>query len=199
MDMASNQDQQSNPLPPPPLNSPAHDQIMEISTALQTLQSIVPDYLIPDFPALLQVLPVDMVENLANQLAAIVQSGHRARPPHSRENVARFINFLPEIPKAELEEGSECAICRGIYGQNVSMDDGKPEGPVKLPCGHVFGRLCLQVLLNPKANGGWEHRICPLCRREIEGIGNVEVVGGHNEDGGAEGENGATVGGEQVS
>ena len=113
--------------------------------------------------------------------------------------MVRFVNSLSEVSKADLEKDSECAICRGIYGENVSMDSGKPEEPVRLPCGHVFGRLCLQVLLSPKADGGWEHRICPLCRREIEGIGNQDDEGGHDEEGGAEGESGDAAGAEQVS
>ena len=55
------------------------------------------------------------------------------------------------------------------------------------------------MLLSPKADGGWEHRICPLCRREVEGTGGEEDVGGHREDGGAEGGSGAAIGAEQVS
>ena len=30
--------------------------------------------------------------------------------------------------------------------------------------------------MSPKLEGGWEKRICPLCRRVIEGV--VEVNGG---------------------
>ena len=197
--MASNQDHQTNSIPLLISENPTQEQVNEINTILQPVQSSVPGYLLPDFPTLLQVLPFATVQALATQLAAIVQSHPRARPPHSRMSVARFINSLSDIPNAALEEESECAICRGKYGQKVSMDGGKPEEPVRLPCGHVFGRLCLQVLLNPKADGGWENRICPLCRREIEGIGKEENEGGHGAQGGAEGESDPAVGAEQVS
>ena len=55
-------------------------------------------------------------------------------------------------------------------GEETSFKDGKAEIPVRLPCSHVFGKSCLEVLLKPKIDNGWGERICPLCRREICGI-----------------------------
>ena len=55
-------------------------------------------------------------------------------------------------------------------GEETSFKDGKAESPVRLPCSHVFGKSCLEVLLKPKADKGWGERVCPLCRREIRGI-----------------------------
>ena len=92
--------------------------------------------------------------------------------PHSLHDVLRFVQTLPKIEIDELDdESKECSICRGPYGEPVSFDGGKVEKPVQLPCGHVFGKGCLKVLLSPKCEGeesGWGERLCPLCRRVIE-------------------------------
>ena len=95
--------------------------------------------------------------------------------PHSIQDVLRFIQTLPKIEIDELDgDTKECGICRGFYGEPVSFDGGKPEKAVQLPCGHIFGKGCLKVLSSPKCEGedsGWGERLCPLCRRVIEGIG----------------------------
>ena len=92
---------------------------------------------------------------------------------HSLEDVLQFVEGLPEVPMTDLDEQSrQCAICWGQYGDNASLIEGRPEKPVRLPspCSHVFGRSCLEVLLKPKSEAGWGEKLCPLCRREIEGI-----------------------------
>ena len=94
--------------------------------------------------------------------------------PHSLQDVLRFVESLPKIEIDELDDASrECIICRGPYGEPASFDGGKAEKPVQLPCGHIFGKGCVKVLLSPKSEGeesGWGEILCPLCRRVIEGV-----------------------------
>ena len=81
--------------------------------------------------------------------------------------VKEFVASLPTIGVDGLaDDDRECAICRGPYGELGSMLNGDPEGAVKLPCSHVFGKLCLTILLGPKPEG-WGQRLCPLCRQEV--------------------------------
>lgn len=87
-----------------------------------------------------------------------LQPYHRpaAPRPHSLAGVLHFIERLPEIPLSDLDQQSqECAICRGNYGESCSFNEGKPEMPVRLPCGHVFGKECIVVVLKPKEDAGW--------------------------------------------
>ena len=85
-------------------------------------------------------------------------------PKASAKTVQHFIDSLPDVPLESLaEDDRNCGICRGAYNQDPSLLNGLPETVMRLPCGHVFGELCLTVLLSPKPEG-WEHRLCPLCR-----------------------------------
>ena len=80
------------------------------------------------------------------------------------KTVQKFIDSLPDVPLDSLaEDDRNCGICRGAYKQDPSLLNGSPETAMRLPCGHVFGELCLTVLLSPKPDG-WAHRLCPLCR-----------------------------------
>lgn len=36
--------------------------------------------------------------------------------------------------------------------------------------GHVFGTECLEVLLKPKSDSGWDESTCPLSSQGIDGI-----------------------------
>ncbi|KAG7009668.1 hypothetical protein G7Y79_00002g007830 [Physcia stellaris] len=86
------------------------------------------------------------------------------RPRISAKTVQKFIDSLPDVPLESLaEDDRTCGICRGAYNKDPSLLNGLPETAMRLPCGHVFGELCLTVLLSPKPEG-WEHRLCPLCR-----------------------------------
>ena len=86
---------------------------------------------------------------------------------HSFETVKGFVESLPMVNIDNLpHDDRACAICRGPYGEPGSMLNGDPEGAVKLPCSHVFGKLCLTVLLGPKPEG-WAQRLCPVCRQEV--------------------------------
>ena len=81
--------------------------------------------------------------------------------------VKDFVDALPRVDVDSLaEDDRECAICRGPYGMPGSMLNGDPEGAVKLPCSHVFGELCVRVMLGPRPEG-WGQRLCPVCRREV--------------------------------
>lgn len=88
-------------------------------------------------------------------------------PNASAKTVQKFIDSLPDVPLESLaEDDRACGICRGAYNQDPSLLNGLPETAIRLPCGHVFGELCLTVLLSPKPEG-WEHRLCPLCRAVV--------------------------------
>ncbi len=66
-----------------------------------------------------------------------------------------FLEMLPVVKTTDLpEEFRKCTIC------NESLGDGEsPEVPVRLPCRHVFGKLCISKWI---ANNS-----CPLCRAAI--------------------------------
>ena len=85
----------------------------------------------------------------------------------SSAKVEKFVGALPRVDVGSLaDDDRDCAICRGPYGAPGSMLNGEPEGAVRLPCSHVFGELCVRVMLGPKPEG-WGQRLCPVCRREV--------------------------------
>jgi hypothetical protein len=55
-----------------------------------------------------------------------------------------------------------CYICFQPFGSTGSLY-GESEVPVQLPCGHVFGEVCISI---------WTHssNSCPLCRKKVLGI-----------------------------
>ena len=92
-------------------------------------------------------------------------------PFYSRiPTLAKVKEFITSLPTVDIDtlanDDRDCAICRGPYGEPGSMLNGDPEGAVKLPCSHVFGKLCLTVLLGPKPEG-WGQQLCPVCRQEV--------------------------------
>ena len=72
----------------------------------------------------------------------------------------QFLEGLPQIPLGELPTNSSCMICLNSYGSG-SENDGIPEGPVRLPCGHHVGSVCSAIWLSPNNMG---HNSCPYCR-----------------------------------
>lgn len=57
----------------------------------------------------------------------------------------------------EIQHDPDCTICREPLGQG---HDGVPaEYPRSLPCGHVFGTMCIQTWLQGNSS-------CPTCRRD---------------------------------
>ncbi|KAG4421110.1 hypothetical protein IFR04_005753 [Cadophora malorum] len=56
------------------------------------------------------------------------------------------------------EDDRECIICTNPFG--ISTAGHVPEGPCRLPCGHVFGRACISQWLRDQTS-------CPFCRRDF--------------------------------
>ena len=89
------------------------------------------------------------------------------KPQPNSAFVERLVNSLQAVSVDSLaEDDRSCGVCRGGYGEMGNFLNDEPEGPVKLPCGHHFGKSCLTVVLSPKPTG-WAHTCCPLCRQTI--------------------------------
>ena len=64
-----------------------------------------------------------------------------------------FLRSLPVLPASDHPEAvNTCPIC-----QEAFKNTARPEVPVRLPCHHVFGALCISSWISIK-------RTCPLCR-----------------------------------
>ena len=77
-----------------------------------------------------------------------------------------WFNSLPSVEIETLDiENRICGICRVDY--SPSSENRHPEDPVeqpvRLPCGHVFGQLCLREWLSPAPQGS-HNNTCPTCR-----------------------------------
>jgi hypothetical protein len=71
-------------------------------------------------------------------------------------------NLLVKVEIEDLEEDRrDCSICHEPYGETPEADE-EPELIVKLPCGHVFGEVCI---ISAFEQVGWS---CPYCRRPYE-------------------------------
>lgn len=58
------------------------------------------------------------------------------------EDVVDQLDFLKAVKLDDIEpDNQQCDICRESFGSAV--DDQRPEKPVSLPCGHIFGDHCL--------------------------------------------------------
>lgn len=89
------------------------------------------------------------------------------KPQPSPAVVEKLIQSLPGVPLSDLaEDDRSCGVCRGHYGERGNFLNDEPEEPVKLPCGHHFGKSCITVVLSPEP-AGWAHTCCPLCRQPI--------------------------------
>jgi hypothetical protein len=71
---------------------------------------------------------------------------------------AHFLQQLPQVPNHELTPDSECIICQEPYGTSV---DGTVEIPVRLPCQHIVGNVCIDIWLSPTKEA---KNTCPYCR-----------------------------------
>lgn len=68
-----------------------------------------------------------------------------------------FLNKLISVDVDELTpDQSTCGICAMDYFSGEDQDI-----PVKLPCGHIFGKQCLWTWLSEI---GDQHNTCPMCR-----------------------------------
>lgn len=61
----------------------------------------------------------------------------------------------------EIQKWSPCAICWANYD-----DDNMTDVPIKLPCGHVYGRRCLLNWASGHSTSGRPNR-CPHCHAEL--------------------------------
>jgi hypothetical protein len=68
-------------------------------------------------------------------------------------------------------ERIECGICSAGY-------DSTHE-PIKIPCGHIFGRQCMEKWLTIVENGKRRNN-CPFCRQELCIAEEVDIVGDVN-------------------
>ena len=81
---------------------------------------------------------------------------------HSTNDLIRRIHSDCSLPTAEELDSKECHICKKPF-----FTTRRPELPVKLGCGHIFGASCLLKWLDPLSGEG--HDSCPLCRRQVLG------------------------------
>lgn len=93
---------------------------------------------------LTQLIPEELQEQWMEQL-----EGSNKGVPDT------FIDSLPRVNKAHLENGDECAICCNTY-----LDDEYPL-VVELPyCHHKYDLECLSIWLSKSTT-------CPICRDEV--------------------------------
>lgn len=74
------------------------------------------------------------------------------RSPSTANPSLALLESLPVISISELpEEHNTCHICKEAF---ENRNDS--ELPVRLPCGHIFGKICISKWIS--------NRTCPLCR-----------------------------------
>lgn len=61
-------------------------------------------------------------------------------------------------PAEQIEEDKKCTICWNDYEGN--------DGPVKLPCGHIFGEECILTWAQCTTPSG-RYQGCPFCQAEL--------------------------------
>lgn len=99
-------------------------------------------------------------------------SGSR-RPPNEVEGILQKLSRV-EISWLEADD-LKCSICQSEYGKErgdktkpasdsdqILSDDESPESPVRLPCGHLLGDLCIYKWLEEPQPAS-----CPLCRHKL--------------------------------
>lgn len=101
----------------------------------------------------------------------IVRAEKILNEPDSRVKVlARLPEITTSVSIASLGEETTCQICHEIYGGTEGEKDVAGELPVRLPCGHVIGILCLETWVQQAPD---PLRICTLCN---ESFGIVQPV-----------------------
>ncbi|KAI9828765.1 MAG: hypothetical protein M1832_001870 [Thelocarpon impressellum] len=79
----------------------------------------------------------------------------------TRRASRRVMEGLKEVDIKSLAKDDRCCnICMEELGVPEPIE-GKVEFPVKLPCGHVFGKTCIKTWFG-------DHCTCPACRRKVE-------------------------------
>ena len=69
-----------------------------------------------------------------------------------REQLLQPENVVP----VDEAENSTCTICKEPFG-TMNSSTGAVEVPIRLPCSHVYGSICIGLWLS-------DHNSCPLCR-----------------------------------
>jgi len=69
-------------------------------------------------------------------------------------------SLLLYLEQEDLQDQNRCTICNETLG-DTRVDD-TIETPSILPCGHVFGNLCISRWLHDS-----KHQNCPICRRRM--------------------------------
>lgn len=97
------------------------------------------------------------------QLACALEKEIKERVEALRE----FRNHPPIVHHSTLGPDAkdlECSICFYAYWAPRTLEGELPaaaEFPVRLPCGHVYGIICISRWLK-------ENRTCPMCKAEME-------------------------------
>lgn len=82
-------------------------------------------------------------------------------PATSRNSIDAFLSSLSVLERKELKEDDEreCPVCTESYrhGSERGRDD---EGPVRLACGHVIGRECLEKWLYSSVRNRNNNTVC---------------------------------------
>lgn len=96
----------------------------------------------------------------------------------SSSQIEDFLQTSPPVDKSTLEEEDQkCSICMSEYRGNNEpvtkseqglLGEEASESPVKLPCGHVFGDLCIKEWLLT------QHASCPLCRFQFRPVRSID-------------------------
>ena len=101
-----------------------------------------------------------------------------SRQRRTRELAQAFIDSLPVVPPQQLGEDDTCCICFDKFLQLEDavehaispVDKQIQDQPLRLPCNHVFGRLCLAELFKPMDDPALEHKKCPMCRAPFDAL-----------------------------
>ena len=97
-----------------------------------------------------------------------------------------WIQDLESVNMTELEDADQgCGICRREYTDpshyaHDSDESDRCVDPVKLPCNHIFGKVCIGEWLSPTEGEG---RTCPMCRRVLfEPRPSADMEGSYDHD-----------------
>lgn len=105
----------------------------------------------------------------------------------SSNEVVQFMHSLCRIDISNLaKDNKDCEICfqrlgewrwgndhpvnAGVLEPFKVLEDMMPEDPVKLPCGHYFGELCLRTWIKETRE---EPPTCPKCRANLRNVREV--------------------------
>jgi len=88
---------------------------------------------------------------------AVVHASTPAPPPSRSSSFLSSVQYLAEV---DPQEDCRCTICNEILSE-TRVDD-TVETPSILPCGHVFGDMCITRWLHDST-----HQNCPICRRRM--------------------------------